>query len=196
MGKALENLDSHQKKTMKIVIAYPMGVAAVSILLNLLILEVSPFTVSLPNYFCLLALSISAIIFCINHTWLMTATELTRVRYKMRTTPEEWKNSEVHREDISDHARYELERVHNAHRNTSENTLYFSLLALPFIFTSPSNLAAVTWLILFSLARVGYTYSYLNGKDEFRSGFMTLGLLAMYGIASYIFLSLVWSGGG
>jgi hypothetical protein len=38
---------------------------------------------------------------------------------------------------------------------------------------------------------LGYTYSYLAGKDGARGLFMSLSLLAMYGIASYLVMSLV-----
>ena len=40
-------------------------------------------------------------------------------------------------------------------------------------------------------ARLGYTYSYLAGKDSARALFMSLSLLAMYGLASYLLLSFV-----
>lgn len=193
MVDVLQELDANQKQTIKIVLAYPVVVALVSVLLNVFVLDVSPFVIALPSHACLFALSVLAVLFCINHTWLLTATELVRVRYKIRTTPEEWHASEVKREDISQHAHYELERTHNAHRNTNENALYFALLALPFVFVSPTNLAALSWLILFPLARLGYTYSYLTGKDGLRSLCMTLGLLAMYGLASYLILSLIYS---
>ncbi len=85
----------------------------------------------------------------------------------------------------------ELERRHNTHRNTTENTIYFILLVLVFVLVSPTTVAAQAWIVGFAVARLGYTYSYLAGKDGARGLFMSLSLLAMYGIASYLVMSLV-----
>jgi uncharacterized MAPEG superfamily protein len=187
----LIDLDSKQIKAIKIVIAYPFGVLAIAILINLFVLGIDPIAVSLPSKECVWALSIAAIIFCVNHTWLMTATELTRVRYKTYATPEEWEASGTSRKDISDRAFQELERAHNAHRNTNENALYFMMLAIPFVVSTPSIQAVLVWIIGFSITRLGYTYSYLKGKDDLRGAFMTLGLVATYGIASYLFIGII-----
>ncbi len=84
----------------------------------------------------------------------------------------------------------ELERRHNTHRNTTENTIYFILLALVFVFVSPTTVAAQAWIIGFAIARLGYTYSYLAGKDNVRGLFMSLSLLSKYGIVSYLAMSL------
>ena len=73
----------------------------------------------------------------------------------------------------------ELERRHNTHRNTTENTIYFTLLALVFVLVSPTTVAAQAWIVGFAVARLGYTYSYLAGKDDVRGLFMSLSLLAV-----------------
>ena len=85
----------------------------------------------------------------------------------------------------------ELERRHNAHRNTTENTIYFILLVMIFALASPTTVAAHAWIVGYAVARLGYTYSYLAGKDGARGLFMSLSLLAMYGIASYLVMSLI-----
>ena len=121
----------------------------------------------------------------------MTTTELTRGRFKLYATPEEWTASGRRQRDASEEDLRELERCHNAHRNTTENTLYFIFLVMIFVLVSPTTVAAQTWLIGYSIARLGYTYSYLAGKDGVRGLFMSLSLLAMYGIASYLVMSLV-----
>ena len=121
----------------------------------------------------------------------MTATELTRVRFKMYSTPEEWAASGTSREGAPEEGVLELERHHNTHRNTTENTTYYILLALVFVFVSPTTVAAQVWLVGFAFARLGYTYSYLAGKDDARGLFMSLSLLAMYGMASYLVMSLI-----
>ena len=116
---------------------------------------------------------------------------LTRVRFKMHSTPEEWAASGTSAQDAPEEGLRELERRHNAHRNTTENTIYFIFLALVFVLVSPTTVAAQTWIVGFAVARLGYTYSYLAGKDSARGLFMTLSLLAMYGIASYLVISLL-----
>ena len=84
----------------------------------------------------------------------------------------------------------EVERRLNAHRNATENTVYFVLLAPVFVLVSPPLIAVQIWTLGFALSRLGYTYCYLFGKDGLRGIFMSLGLLAMYGMASYLLASL------
>ena len=139
----------------------------------------------------ILALIIAAVLLVINHTWLMTTTELTRVKYKMYATPEEWAKNGIRQQDAPEEGLRELERRHNAHRNTTENAIYFFFLALVFVLISPTTLAAQVWIVAFPIARLGYTYSYLTGKVEARGLFMSLNLVAIYGIASYLAISTI-----
>ena len=180
-----------QRRTITIVKAYPLAVLLVGVALNWFAFGVNPSAVALPSVASVNALVIAAVLLVINHTWLMTTTELTRIRFKMFTTPEEWAASGTSRKDAPEEGLRELERRHNTHRNTTENTIYFILLALVLVFVSPTTIAAQVWIIGFAVARLGYTYSYLAGKDKARGFFMSLSLLAMYGIASYLVLSLV-----
>ena len=76
-------------------------------------------------------------------------------------------------------------------QNTTENVVYYVLLALIFVFSLPPTIVATVWLVGFAVARLGYTYSYLYGKDYARGLFMSLSLLAMYGLASYLVMSLI-----
>ena len=93
--------------------------------------------------------------------------------------------------NVSDEAKQALERCHNAHRNTTENTIYFVVLLIPFVFFSPSTMAGYVWVVGFGVARLAYTYSYLNARDNLRGLFMTLGLICMYGLASYLILAIL-----
>ena len=183
--------EDRQRRAMTIVKAYPLGVLVIAVLLNFFVFGVDPVAVSLPSAECVRALVIAAVLLTVNHTWLMTSTELTRVRFKMFSTPEEWAASGTSPQDAPEEGLRELERRHNTHRNTTENTVYFTLLALIFVFVSPVTLAAQAWIVGFAVARLGYTYSYLAGSDNVRGLFMSLSLLAMYGIASYLLMSLV-----
>ncbi len=182
---------NRQRRTMAIVKAYPLGVLLLGVVLNLFVFGVKPFVVALPSAECIRALVIAAVLLAINHTWIMTTTELTRVRFKMYATPEEWAASGTSRQDAPEEGLRELERRHNTHRNTTENTIYFILLAVVFALVSPTTVAAQAWIVGFAVARLGYTYSSLVGKDGARGLFMSLSLLAMYGIASYLVMSLV-----
>ena len=121
---------------MAIVKAYPLGVLIIGVVLNLFVFGVNPFAVALPSTECIYALVIAAVLLAINHTWIMTTTELTRVRFKMYSTPEEWAASGTSRQDAPEEGLRELERRHNTHRNTTENTIYFTLLALVFVLGS------------------------------------------------------------
>lgn len=180
-----------QKRTMSIVVIYQIVVILLSVALNIFVFEVHPFVVTLPSNELFQTLIIATVLLVLNHTWLMTATELTRVRFKMYSTPEEWLASGTNREDATKKGISELERHHSTHQNTTENVVYYVLLALIFVFSSPPTIVATVWLVGFAVARLGYTYSYLYGKDNARGLFMSLSLLAMYGLASYLVMSLI-----
>lgn len=182
--------EQRHRRGMTIVVVYPVVVVLISLALNWFVLGVNAYAVALPSVWCVRALVIAGILVVLNHTWLMTATELTRGRFRMRTTPEEWAASGSRPEDAPREGVREVERHHNAHRNATENTVHFGLLAFAFVLASPSTAAALAWLVGFGVARLGYTYSYLAGRDDARGGFMTLSLLTMYGMASYLVLSL------
>ncbi len=183
--------DKPKRRTKAIVSAYPLGVLLIGVVLNLFVFGVNPLVVALPSAECIFSLVIAAVLLVINHTWLMTTTELTRVRFKMYATPEEWAASGISRQDAPGEGLRELGRRHNIHRNTTENAIYFIFLAFIFVLVSPTNLTAQVWIIGFAVARLGYTYSYLAGRDNARGLFMSLSLLAMYGMASYLVMSLV-----
>lgn len=179
-----------KKEPTYLILLYPVVLLLICTLLNLFVFTINPAVVALPSIDSIRALVIAAILLAINHTWLMTATELTRAQFKIFASPEEWIASKMNRKDISEAGVYELERHHNTHRNTTENTLYYVLLSLIFVLISPPTIAVQVWLIGFPIARLGYTYSYLKGHDNFRGVFMSLCLLSIFGMASYLFLSL------
>ena len=180
-----------QKRTMSIVVIYQIVVILLSVALSIFVFKVHPFVVTLPSNELFQTLIIATVLLVLNHTWLMTATELTRARFKMYSTPEEWLASGTNREDATKKGISELERHHSTHQNTTENVVYYVLLALIFVFSSPPTIVATVWLVGFAVARLGYTYSYLYGKDNARGLFMSLSLLAMYGLASYLVMSLI-----
>ena len=176
--------------TKTIVKAYPFGLLLIAFLLDLFVFGVEPLTIAVPSTVIVGSLVIAVALLLINHSWLMTTTELTRLDFDMHATPEEWGASGLRQEDAPDAGVRELERRHNAHRNTTENVVYFVFLALVFSFLSPPSLAALVWIVGFPLARLGYTYCYLAGNTNGRGLFMSLSLLAMYGLAAYMVMGV------
>lgn len=85
----------------------------------------------------------------------------------------------------------ELKRHHDTHLNNTENIIYYILLCLVFVFITPPVMTAEVLIIGYAVSRLGYTYSFLSGKDSVRGLFMTLSLLAMYSIGCYLVISLI-----
>ena len=190
LGVATE-LNAKQKRGLTIVTSYPFAVLAVGVAVNLLAFGVRPAVPALPSSEVLAALGIAAALLLVNHAWLMTTTERTRVRFRMFATPEEWAASGTRRDEAPTDGVEELERRHNAHRNTTENAVYFVFTALIFAIASPPAWAAFVWIVGFAVARLGYTFSYLTGRDGMRGLFMSLGLLSLFGMASYLAMALL-----
>ncbi|MBM1634403.1 MAPEG family protein [Sulfitobacter mediterraneus] len=174
-----------------IIIAYPAALVAIALALNLLLFGVDPAIVALPSKPLIGALVIGALLLVINHSVLMTTTELTRLKYDLKATPEEWEASERSPADISAKAQMELERQHNAHRNATENTVYFAMLAVTLCLISPVQIAAQIWIICFALGRLGHAVAYLTGRDGLRGICMSISLIALYGMGSYLALALI-----
>lgn len=174
-----------------IILAYPVVLIAVGLGLNLFALGVEPIVVAMPAQGIVRALIIAGVLLVLNHTWLMTTTELVRVNYNMYASPEEWADNHARKEDVADRGWIELERHHNAHRNATENTVCFVFLAMVVSVVSPSVLAAQVWIIGFAVARLGYTLAALRGRSDWRGLFMSLSLLALYGLTSYLAIGLI-----
>jgi len=168
---------------------YPFALLLISIIINLL-LGVTSIETAVPSLEIIKILSISAVLLTINHSWIMTATELTRLRFKIFATPEEWKQSGKSKDSITDEGQFEIERHLNTHRNTTENIVYYIFLAVIFSFVSPDIVTASIWLLMFPISRFGYTYCYFSGNDNMRGIFMSLTLLSVYGISSFLVLSI------
>lgn len=184
---------ARKKKFARIIVAYPFALIILSVGANLL-LGVTAAEIAIPPFAVMVAMSISACLLLANHSWLMTSTELVRLRYDLHATPEEWEASGTVRSDASEEGLRELERRHNAHNNATENTVYFALLALPFCLISPDFWAAVVWPCGFALGRLGHTFSYLSGRDSLRGICMSISLTALYGLAGYTAIAIALAG--
>lgn len=171
---------------------YPFVILVLAVALNFMF-GIDPIQVSLPSREVIGLVSCAAIILVINHSWIMTVTEITRNRFKIFASPEEWVSNGHKKSDISEKGVFEIERCLNTHRNTTENIVYYILLLVIFSFVSPSQLAIWSWILVFPISRIGYTYSYFNGLDNIRGLFMSLTLLSIYGMASYLALSFLFN---
>lgn len=174
-----------QNNSFWIIKAYPFGVLVLAIAINFMF-GIEPIQISNPSREIIGLLSSSAIILVINHSWIMTVTELTRNRFKIFASPEEWDSSGRSKSDITEKGGFEIERCLNTHRNTTENIVYYIFVLAVFSLVSPCMVAAWVWILLFPIARLGYTYSYFAGNDNIRGVFMSLTLLSVYGMASYV----------
>ncbi len=179
-----------KQKFTRIIIAYPFALILLAVLGNLLLFGVTPAEIALPSFAIVASATLSAILLLANHTLLMTSTELTRLRYNMHATPEEREASGHAQDDVSQKGIEELKRHHSAHTNATENIVYFSVLALLISVVSPVNLAAQFWIIGFAAGRLGHSASYLIGRDGLRGIFMSVSLLSLYGLASYLTICL------
>jgi len=184
--------ESRRRRLRLVVIAYPFVLILIALGMNALLFGISPLVMTLPAKEVLAVLAASAALLLINHSWLMTATELTRSRYGLHATPEEWAAAKADRSLAPAEGQVEVERCQNAHRNTTENTVYFVFLAVLMALGSPAYPAVIAWIGGYGLARLGYTYCYLSGRSALRGLFMSLGLLSLYGMASYLLLALLY----
>jgi uncharacterized membrane protein YecN with MAPEG domain len=184
------NKQSELENPLWIIKLYPWVLLIVAVSLNYLF-DTMPLMVQIPSLELITLISCSAFVLVANHTWIMTVTELTRNRHKVFATPEEWIASGRLKSDITKKAEFEIERCLNTHRNTTENVVYYILLLFVFSLVSPNPIAAWVWILMFPISRVGYSYSYFSGKDNSRGVFMSLSLLSMYGMASYLAVALL-----
>jgi uncharacterized MAPEG superfamily protein len=174
------------RRVRRIIIAYPFALIAAAVLLG-----VMPADPALPSKSLLIALTISAMMLLANHIWLMISTELTRLKHGLQATPEEWAKAGKSEADADPTGVREVKRHHDAHNNASENTLYFAVLAPAMMVISPTESLAFIWMIGFALGRLGHAYCYLNGKDGLRGIFMSVSLVSLFGMASYLAMSLL-----
>ncbi|WP_299419577.1 MAPEG family protein [uncultured Shimia sp.] len=178
------------RRVRRIIIVYPFALITAAIILNLLIGVMSAVP-AVPTKPILIAFTISGLLLLANHVWLMTSTELTRLKYGLQATPEEWAKAGKVETEADPTGVREVKRHHDAHNNASENTLYFVVLAPAMMLISPTESLAFIWMVGFALGRLGHAYAYLSGKDGLRGIFMSVSLMSLFGMASYVALALL-----
>lgn len=189
--KKMHEDNPKKRKFFWIIVAYPFVLLLLGLLANLFLFGVEPAVIALPSSAVLASLAASALMLLVNHAWLMTGTELTRLKYDMHATPEEWVASGRAREDVSKEGLEELDRHHNAHMNATENIVYFAIFALLVGIITPVVLAAQVWIVGFAIGRLGHSFSYLTGRDGLRGIFMSVSLVSLGGLASYLAIALL-----
>ena len=168
-----------------ILVVYPFVPLIVSLIITF-VAGIPPIEVALPSVPIVAFAAISVVLITANHTWVMTHTEITRARYGLFASPEEAEEAD---RDLPPTKHPELQRSHAAHRNLSENTVIFALALPIFVLLTPPNLLAGLWLVGYGAARLGHTFFFLSGNASIRGVFMTLSLIALYGIVLYPALS-------
>jgi uncharacterized MAPEG superfamily protein len=175
------------------VLLYPFALILISLGINLMAFGFEPLVIALPSAGVVTGLAVAVALLLANHTWLMTTTELTRVRFDMAATPEEWAAKGLSPDDAPKQGMDELARRHNLHRNTTENVVYFGLLAVTLAVSSASPTAVQVWTVGFATARLAYTHSYLTGRTGLRGFSMSLSLICLYGMATRVVIGAVIS---
>lgn len=77
-------------------------------------------------------------------------------------------------------------RVVRAHRNLFANAVPFLVLGLIMVLFGTSKVAAIAYFATFNVARLGYTFAYLGGKQPYRSICYATGQLATLGIVVHV----------
>jgi hypothetical protein len=159
-----------QKFTL-IILAYPVALVLIGVGLNVFAFGIDQPIAAHPSAQVVYALAIAAVLLILNHTWLMTATELTRLNHSIYASHEEWAENDARKEDVARRGWIEPDRHHNADRKATENTVPFVFLASVVSMISPPVLVSQIWIIGFTIARLGYTFSALRGKSGLRGFF-------------------------
>jgi len=182
--------DQKKSKYTEIIIAYPFALIVAAMIVNGVI-GIASAEIALPSRSVMAGLGVSAALLVANHIGLMTSTELTRLKYELHATPEEWAASGTSPKDASPEGVAELARRHNAHRNATENTVYFALVAALASMVTPSEVIMWLWAVGFAIGRVGHSFSYLTGRDGMRGIFMSVSLMSLFGLLGYFLVSLM-----
>ncbi|WP_162651320.1 MAPEG family protein [Lentilitoribacter sp. Alg239-R112] len=193
MLKQTPEQEDSNSKARKMVIGYPFALIFIGMVVNWLAFGFDPISVAMPDKLSIIGIIIAAVLLLANHTWLMTSTELTRIDHGLLTTPEEWAEKNREKADAAQAGWDALERRHNAHRNTTENTVYFAILAGLTLLVSPPAYLVLVWSVCFGVSRLAYTYSYFAANTDLRGIFMSLTLLPLYAMAGYLFVAMMMS---
>ncbi len=71
----------------------------------------------------------------------------------------------------------EPNRLFRAHRNSLENLLPFSLLAMAFLLVSGNSFIGIIYFVTFSISRLAHSYAYLTCKPMLRRNVYSIAWL-------------------
>lgn len=181
---------SDQKKFYAAIVGYPIVVALIALALSLYVLPTLVSGTSWPENTVLIAIALATGLLIVNHSWIITATELARLKHGIYVVPEEIPSEKQATYAPSSEGQADVARCHNIHRNTTENVVYIFPLAIAIWLAAPQLTESAIWIVTFAVARLGYTYSYLRANTALRSVCMTASLLAMFGLSFQLLYAL------
>lgn len=173
---------SDQKKFYAAIVGYPIVVALIALALSFFALPSLVAGSGWPENTVLVAFALATGLLIVNHIWIITATELARLRHGIYVVPEEIPSEKKAAYAPSAEGQADVARCHNIHRNTTENVVYFFPLAIAVWIAAPQLTESAIWMVTFAVARLGYTFSYLRANTALRSVCMTANLLAVFGL--------------
>ena len=104
-----------------------------------------------------------------------SATGITRLRRGAYVTPEDY--TFMGKQPVA--ADETVERLRRAHQNDLENILPFLIIGFPYALTSPSSSIASGLFVIFTLARLLHTATYLAGMQPWRSIVFEVGQISL-----------------
>ena len=136
-----------------------------------------------------LAYAVSLMVLCLNLLVLWAYSGSVRV--KTKTTPNE--------EDAARGAQLlpdnppDVARVLRAHANAMANIVPFAILGLVYVLAGGSGTAAVAIFGVFTAARLAHTFTYLGGRQPWRTLSFTLGAVTTLVLMGFVVRALVGS---
>jgi prostaglandin-E synthase 1 len=128
---------------------------------------------------CLLVLSLNMLVL-----WAYSGS----VRGKTKTTPNK---EDAGGSKLVESEPPEVARVLRAHTNAMANIVPFAILGLVYVLAGGSATVAEIVFGVFTVARLGHSFAYVNGKQPWRSLFFGLGGLTTLVLMGFIVKALV-----
>jgi glutathione S-transferase len=134
------------------------------------------------------AFAASMVVLCLNILGLWAYSGAVRGRSK--TTPNA-EDAQAFKTQLAGQDPPEVARVLRAHRNATDNILPFAILAFLYVLAGASPMVVAVVCGIFVVARVAHSFSYLNGKQPWRTIFFTIGGLDTLVLAGLLAKTLI-----
>ena len=116
-----------------------------------------------------------------------SATGVVRMRRGAYVTPEDYAFMGKHAAPPDE----AVERLRRVHQNDLENIIPFLIIAFPYVLSGPSFRVAAGLLVVFTLARLLHTVTYLASMQPWRSIFYELGQISMVVTAILLLVNIL-----